>query len=317
MHIKPGLSQVLWMAAGAAGLLVVMLVTWRLRPTEESTARLASKSRRVELVDELRTSLASASEAEKSAVLAIADADARAFADQARAVAGEAGQRREELAALLEKDASAKEKSLLADFSASFDRFQALDRELLDLAVRHTNLRATAMSFGPATEAIDEMSAALARVTEKSARSADADRVKVLALGARAATLHLQTLLAPHIAEASDEKMDTFEAAMSEDDREVRRDLSELAAIAGLAGDADVQAAVASYGRFSDLRREILTLSRENSNVRSLSLSLDDGRKVMFLCLHSLELLRKAILEESAPGMDTVAPSNPRRLAGS
>lgn len=314
MQIKPGLSQFLWMAAGAAGLLLLIFATRRFGSNRELAGKLASRAERVELVDELRASLASASEAEKSAVLAISDEDARSFADQARAAAAGAGRLRGELAGLLEKDGSTRERGLLTEFSASFDRFQTLDRELLDLAIQHTNLRATALSFGPATKAVEDMSAALARVVEKSATSPDADRAKVLALGARAATLHLQTLLAPHIAEPSDEKMDAFEAAMGEDDQEVRKDLDALSTIATLAEDADLRAAAASYARFSELRKEILALSRRNSNVRSLSLSLDEKRKVMFLCLHALEGLKQTILEESIPGVDFAPPPNPRGL---
>lgn len=59
----------------------------------------------------------------------------------------------------------------------------------------------------------------------------------------------------------------------------------------------------------------ILALSRQNAEVRSLALALNQVRKVMVLCQDSLDVLEQAILEEPIPGVDYGLPSNPRRLA--
>jgi hypothetical protein len=85
MKIKPGLSDLLWMAFGAVALLIFMLVMVHFRGGQDPAAQLAFKARRVDLVGRMQVDLASASEAEKSAVLAITDQDSQTFADQARA----------------------------------------------------------------------------------------------------------------------------------------------------------------------------------------------------------------------------------------
>jgi hypothetical protein len=79
MKIKPGLNDALWMAVGAAALLIFMLVTLHLRAGQDPAAQLAVKAQRVDLVGRMRLDLASASEAEKSAVLAVTDQDSKRF----------------------------------------------------------------------------------------------------------------------------------------------------------------------------------------------------------------------------------------------
>jgi hypothetical protein len=133
-----------------------------------------------------------------------------------------------------------------------------------------------------------------------------------MADGARLASLRLLTLLPPHIAEESDQKMDEMEAVMTKEDQAVRQNLEGLSAFPGLNGNPDLTAATAAYARFSDLRRQILRLSRENTNVRSLTISLSKKRKVMVACQDALASLERAIQEEPIVGLSGRTPVNPR-----
>jgi hypothetical protein len=85
MTIKPGLKDFSWMAAGAVVLLALILVLLHFHQGKDAAAQLAFKAKRVELVGRMRLDLASASEAEKSAVMATTDLESQALADQARA----------------------------------------------------------------------------------------------------------------------------------------------------------------------------------------------------------------------------------------
>ncbi|HVM59395.1 MAG TPA: hypothetical protein VMV72_00880 [Verrucomicrobiae bacterium] len=310
--MKPSSKDVFWMVFGAALLLVVMLVVLRFHTGQSPAELLALKARRVDAVEQMRLALASASEAEKSAVMAVTDEDSQKYADQARAATADVDRGRRVLGQLLDKGSNPREKELLAQFSNAFTNFLSIDKDLLDLAVKNTNIKAFNLAFGPAADAITEMDDALSRLVSKTATSPDARAIVPLALGAQAAAWRIQALLPQHIAEESDAKMDTLEARMTADDQEVRRDLDALAALPTLNGAADLVTATSAYARFSDVRAKIIPLSRENTNVRSLAISLDQKRKAMFLCQDALASLQQAILQEPIPGINYGVPASPR-----
>jgi hypothetical protein len=312
MKIKPSINDVLWMVAGAAGLSIFMLVMVHFRKDQDPAAQLAFKAQRVDLVGRMQLDLALASEAEKSAVLAITDQDSQTFADQARAGSGKVERERRELAELLTTGGTRGEKELLVQFTAAFAEFQRVDGDLLALAVKNTNLKAYSLAFGPAATALQEMNAALARLVAANADSSEARTMMPLAFGAQVSALRIQTLLPPHIAEESDEKMDELEALMAKEDTQVRKSLEGLAAIPKFSRDPELATATARYAEFSNIRTQILPLSRENTNVRSLSISLNQKRKVMLVCQAVLSALQEAILAEPIAGTTYGTPVRPR-----
>lgn len=305
MTIKPGIRDFLWMAVGAGLLLGFMLLALHQHTPLDRAAQLTFKAKRVELVNQMWLALASASEAEKSAVMAITDADSQTYAEQARAATATVEQGRRELEKLLEPGGAQNEKDLLAQFSQAFAEFQRIDKDLLDLAVKNTNLKASSLAFGPAAAALKEMDAALARL------ATDDLKVTRLADDARIAALRIQTLLPSHIAEESDQKMDELEAVMTKEDREVRQSLQALAAMPTFSGNLDLQTATSSYDRFSETKAQILKLSRENTNVRSLAISLNQKRNVMFRCQDALAALKNAIEQEPVASVPGRVPANP------
>lgn len=318
MAAKPGIKDFLWMVFGAVLLLVVLLVALHFQKGQSPAELVAFKAKRVDAVEQMRLALASASEAEKSAVMAITDEDSQKYADQARAATADVERGRNELGQLLDSGGTQRERDLLAQFSKFFTDFQSVDKDLLSLAVKNTNLKAYSLAFGPAADAITEMNGALSRLVSKTvassqtAASSNAYTVALLAFGAQTAALRIQALLAPHIAEESDAKMDAMEARMTQDDQELHKDLDGLAALPVFNGDTDLATANSAYMRFSEVRARIIPLSRENTNVRSLAISLDQKRKVMFLCQDALASLQQAISEEPIPGVNYGAPSSPR-----
>lgn len=317
LHHEPGRiaadrEMLLWFVAGVAILASLMLVVWHFRSEASPARELAFKASRVDLVERIQLALASASEAEKSAVLATTDQDSRTLADQARAATAEVERERQELGRLLATGGTQRERDLLAQFTETFGNLRRIDDEVLQLAVKNTNLKAYALSFGPAAETLSEMDAALSRVVAKRAASPEAKRMMLLAFGARIAVLRIQALLAPHIAEESDANMDRLEASMAGEEQQVRKDLDGLAALPALHGDADLATAASSFVRYSELKAKILALSRENTNVRSLALSLNQKRKALFLSGDVLNALRQAVLEEPIAGVDYGRPPNPR-----
>lgn len=297
--MNSGSGKFLWAGAIAFVLLALLLAFAAVRVGRGVSEEVSRQATRRHVASQLRLALASESEAEKSAVLAITDEDSKRFADEARAATALAEQTRSELAQSIAADGTRQEKDLLAQFSDAFAKFQRIDKELLDLAERNTNIKAAALAYGPAAEAIQQMDAALSHVME---HNATAPRILLLTAGAQAGALRIQALLPPHIAEESDEKMDRLEAQMAEEDRKVASDLKQLAALVARTGSRDVQVATAAFFRFDELRAQILKLSRENTNVRSLAISLNEKRAAMLVCQQTLAALESAIAEEPVPG---------------
>lgn len=101
---------------------------------------------------------------------------------------------------------------------------------------------------------------------------------------------------------------------MSGEDRIVRGDLDGLAALPELRGDPDLGTAASAYARYGETRSRILALSRENTNVHSLSLSLGRKRKALALCQDALITLQEAIQAEPIAGVNLGPSSNPRHM---
>ena len=308
MVLKPGVRDVLWMASGAALFLALTLTVLHFHQEENPAEQIADKARKIELVDRMRVALASAAEAEKSAVLAITDEDSETYADQARAAADTVEQARRELDESLQGGGKETERQLLGQFSQAFVDFRRVDDEVLSLAVKNTNLKAYSLAYGPAADALKELTDALTRLADSSAGA----NVTQLALGAEIAALRVQTMLPPHIAEESDEKMDQMEAAMTKEEENVRKDLDELVALPNLRASSELQAATSAWARFREIKTKILALSRENTNVRSLTISLSRKRKVTIVCEEAMASLRRAIEQEAISGVTYGLPAKPR-----
>jgi len=202
------------MVAGTTSLGLLVLLAWHFSPDTSPAQLLAMKASRVDLVGQMQLALVSGAEAEKSAVLAVTDEDAQASADQARAAAAQVERGLVELGRQLAARGTARERELLASFTDAFAAQQRIDGELLDLAVRNSNSKASALAFGPAADAAGALDAAL---------------------------------------------------------------------------------------------------SRENTDVRSLALSLSKKRRATVLCLEALAALQQAVLDEPIPGVSYGNLPNPRR----
>ncbi len=297
MSIKPGARELLWAVPGALAFLALLLVTmhyhWGRNPATEQ----AFKTHRLELVARMQLDLALAGEAEKSAVLAVTDEDSQKFADQARNATAEVERARAELAHLMTEAAAPNQKDVLTQFDAAFAELRRVDTDLLTLAVRNTNLKASRLAFGPAANEVTAMDEALARLG-----MADAN-VARLADGARIAAWHLLALIPPHIAEESNQEMERMESHMDRQEREVAQSLAELAGLGKLVDNPDLAAVARSFAQFRQTKREILDLSRENTNVLSLSISLNQKRRMMLICQALLATLQQGMADEPVVGV--------------
>jgi hypothetical protein len=158
------------------------------------------------------------------------------------------------------------------------------------LAVENTNLKAQRLSFGPAQQEADAFRDALASVP---ADGANGWQVKALVATAVATVREIQALQAPHIADADDAVMTRIEQRMVTSDAGARNALASLRPLVHPAARPKLVAAEAALGRFMEVNAQIMALSRRNTNVRSLALSLNEKTKVTTACEESLSALRE------------------------
>jgi hypothetical protein len=169
----------------------------------------------------------------------------------------------------------------------------------LALAVENTNLKAQALSFGPASQAASGFREAL----ERWAAAAPANercRVEHLVADAMQAVREIQLLHAPHIAERDEVAMTRMEGEMATWDAKARTALQALSELATSSASAktDFSATLARLDELKAITGKIVLLSRRNSNVLSLDLSLRDKPPLAAACEDSIRALREALAKE-------------------
>ncbi len=251
------------------------------------------------LVGAMQVNLLAATEAEKSAVMAATDEASRGFADDSRRAAAELERDRVEVARLIEAGGPVGAQASSREFGACWERHQALDREILGLAVENTNLRAQRLSFGSAGAALDRMQRSLEEIVTASEKSAEAATIGRAAFSAIASARKLHFLEGPHIVEAREAEMDRIEVDMAAQEAKVTEALGLLASAVGEPVEPSIHPVRAAFAEFVAVNKEVVVLSRKNSNVRSLAMSIGEKRKVTAECQALLASLREAIGQRS------------------
>jgi len=234
------------------------------------------------------------------AVMADTDEASAAYVRDAQAASAAVVKDRDALAALLGDLGYSAETDLLEEFGRRFTQYESFDKEVLALAVENTNLKAQRLSFGEAQMAADAFRDALTPL--KPARAGDAWQVQALVATAVAAVREMQMLQAPHIAESGDEAMSRLEKRAAAAEMTARTSLDMLSGVAGIGGQSQLTSARTALDRFIELNGQIVSLSRRNSNVRSLALSLGQKRMLSATCEDSIKALQDALSQRTFAG---------------
>jgi hypothetical protein len=260
----------------------------RTTPLNTTLQRLLDASK---LAADLEVQFTKTGDAANRAVMADTDETSVAFAREAEQATQAVEKDSAALRPLLTALEYSNELRLLDEFDQRFAEYRKLDRSVLDLAVENTNLKAQRISFGPAQAAADEFAKALDDIVA----IRDPSHVKALSATAVASVREIQALQAPHIAESDDAAMTRIEKRMTAEEGEARNALRMLAGLIAPGSRAQLAAASTALDRFVDLNRQLIALSRRNTNVRSLALSLGQKRMLTATCEDSLRALQDAL----------------------
>lgn len=248
-----------------------------------------------QLAARLHVQFIQAIEAANRAVMADTDEASAAAAKESEQASVSAEQTLQALKPILASLAYQDEIGSLGRFAQKFDEYRKLDAEVLPLAVENTNLKAQRLSFGAGQEAADAVFAAVAAPVAKGPGTAEA---ALETARCRAAILEIQVIQARHIAEADEAAMTRMEGQMLAAEQAARGALDRLRTLQPQTVSQQ-QAAAAALDRFVAVNREIVALSRRNTNVRSLALTLGRKRIVAAECEDQLRTLEDALAKHA------------------
>jgi hypothetical protein len=246
------------------------------------------------LASDLRVQFTRAADASNRAVMADTDEASTAAAREAEDATQQAGHDATALQAILTDLGDTTELGQLDSFSKRFSEYRALDQQVLPLAVENTNLKAQRLSFGPVQDAVNAFRESIEKAGRLSAAK-DSAGVDALIARAIAAVLEIQVIEARHIAESDEAAMSRMEAAMTGSAGAAQKALERLKSELPPAAAPSLAEAAAALDRVTRANAEIVALSRRNSNVRSLALSLGRKRPITAECSDLLQQLEETL----------------------
>jgi hypothetical protein len=273
--------------AVVASLLLAVVIAACNGPTPVLTRLIEARH----LASELRVAFLKSNEAANRAVLSVTDEDSSAAAREATQAADAAKQALSTLDPLLHSLGYQAEIDSLGRFRKGFEEYLQIEAEVLPLAVENTNLKAQRLSAGAAEAAADQLMAALGGAAGPSSPPDIALEVA----GIRADVLEMQLVQARHITEADEATMTRMEQRVGVLAADARARLARLGVLLQGRSDQQLGAAASALDRFLAVDQEIVALSRRNTNVRSLALTLGRQRLVAAACEEELRTIEESL----------------------
>ena len=249
----------------------------------------------IEVISRMRINLLKSTDLEKGAVMAITDEESRTLAEQSRKSADAVERDYDELKVLIDAAKIDKEIKLMKEFNDNWSNFRMIDRELLSLAVENTNIKAANLSYTSAAQALANIERLLSELMDVPKSDRERALMARLVYQAVTAAFMIYSLEAPHINEAEDKKMDELENLMAANEKKTLNALRNLSRLTDQHGSTILNDASAAFSKFMEVNREVVRLSRMNTNIKSLQLSLGRKRNVATQCEAILNSLQDTV----------------------
>jgi methyl-accepting chemotaxis protein len=236
--------------------------------------------------------------AQKNSIISTDDEQSKKFVIDSRKWEEAASQTRVELGKLIEQRSSPEEKEAFAELERNWQAFQKIEKEVLGLAEKNTNIKANALLFGKMLERLNLIEATLSPLLARANSEPDKARLLALAKGnghiadALIQLLTTHRLLHQHNAAETDQEMSQIEIALKTKERQIDENLAAIKASAE-GKDADAVArAIAAYAEFKELAPKVLSWSRENTVNLSIKLSMGPAREAVDVMVQTLVRLK-------------------------
>ena len=266
--------------------------------TAQDHALESNKPKNLELVHAMRLNLLAVSEAQNIAMIAKSEKLSGECLEQADA--GVQGFQRA-YSELKSNPPAYIDSMLIARVGDQFDAFYQVHNQLTSMLQRNTNRKAYELATGSGLKLLNEIDAGLHSLTESVLESHSSNQladVKQM-YEIRLSLLRIQNMLIPHISEPSDSEMDNLESRMRTEELVVEKGIQQLST---REGNKDKLSEVnAQLADFQKLKAQIITLSRENSNVHSETLAVNERRDLFLACEATLVDLVNQINSHDPP----------------
>lgn len=279
---------------GSTGLCLALIAAGAAACVDGSKLVLTEQAEAHRIASRLRVEFSHAADASNRAVMTDTDEASRAAAHEAEQATQSVDKDTEALRQVLEHLGDRDEAELLDRFTARFVQFKALDADILPLAVENTNIKAQRLAFGPAQDAVGAYRQ-LVDAAAKMTRPPNVAAADAAAARGSAAVLEIQVVEARHIAESDELAMTRMEAAMKASQEAARHAIASLTRLAPVGAATLLSGAADALDKLIAANTEIVALSRRNSNVRSLALSLGRKRTVTAECDEILQALEDSL----------------------
>ncbi|MFH0781760.1 MAG: MCP four helix bundle domain-containing protein [Pseudomonadota bacterium] len=289
------LLAILWGVGFSLVVLSLFIITRQydsFAPSNDTYLNVIKKS---EILSQMHLNLHKSIEMEKSAVMALNDDESQNYADQSRASSAAVEKDLLRIQSQVDATSLQDEKKLVDEFTSCWVKFRKLDQIILELAVQNTNLKAVTLSQGKGVEAVQRFEFALKDVMRSNLQTPKEDQVNGSAWHAIAACLEILNMHNSHIAEISNEKMDLIEMQIKAAEKEVESCLEELVGIADTENQDVLLQAKTAFSEFMTVTARVQELSRENSNAKSLELSLGKKRMISAECAEVLAAFQNVV----------------------
>lgn len=249
------------------------------------------------ILSEIHIHMLKSVEMEKSAVMALTDQESLVYANQSQAASATVDKNLNALRTMIE--AMPAEKKLLDEFATCWTEMGKIDQVILPLAVENTNLKAATLSRERGEQSLQRFEEALDTVGASAAGRPSEGPITALTARTMVAALKIFNLHGPHIFEPDNGKMDQIEERVKEEERVVMQSLVALETLLDNEHTDVVTQAKTAFAEFLAVTNQVVQLSRLNSNIKSLELSLGRKRIVAAQCDDALAALQESVQQKT------------------